>query len=398
MIRQSFVRSSIAPRAFTLIEMMVVLTVSLLLMTMIVPVFKVSTKTVQVIERKLAVYEAARNTPEIIEAHIRMGVTNERGGQWSIKHVSWLDTDPFTPASPTPPLDPGITDTASMAYKQSRRISDSVAYVRLEGGGIANSPSQFAGSKMFPLSYPAFDFNYPECWRASMRSTLLYQHPDAGMGNSSDYETDQSGTRWNRPEQLADVSTSELAFIFYAAGDQWRHNGSALQHFDPIPDQFGPGQEIRVPVQWGGNTGAKTQRRLAGIKIMDLDVSYWDDSPTAGGGKQFKTLPDNSVVYFWPPPKAIRVTITVCDREKRDTLTLCRVVQIPVGLGNGTVNAAAMDASYSAPATFNRTKNLATLPVYFNGDPSYGGMPDAGVSSTEAKIIQSDGVKPINFP
>lgn len=387
-----------APRAFTLVEMMVVLTVSLMLMTMIVPIFKVSTKTVQVIERKLAVYEAARNSLEIIEAHVRMAVSNERGGHWSLKHVSWLDTDTFTPPSPTPPLDPGITDTTNMAYRQSRRFSDAVDYVRLEGGGVANSPSQFAGSKLFPLSYPGFDFNYPECWKASMRSTLLYQHPNAGIGNSSDYETDASGNRWNRPEQLADVGTPELAFIFYGAGDQWRHNGIALQHFDPIPDQFGPGKEIKVPVNWAGNTGAKVQRRLAGIKIMDLSVAYWDDSDVAAGGKQFKDLPDNTVVYFWPPPKAVRVTITVCDHDKRDTLTLCRVIQLPTGLGSGTVNTAAMDTSYTSPGTFNRTKYLPKLQVYFDGSQSYGGLSDGGVSSTESKVILSDGVKPVNFP
>lgn len=100
-------------RAFTLVEMMVVLTVSLLMMTMIVPIFKVSTRTVQTVERKLAVYEAARNIIEIIESDVQLAMSNEKGDHFSIKHVSWLDTDPFTPPSPTPPLTPGVSDTSS---------------------------------------------------------------------------------------------------------------------------------------------------------------------------------------------------------------------------------------------------------------------------------------------
>jgi prepilin-type N-terminal cleavage/methylation domain-containing protein len=385
-------------RAFTLVEMMVVLTVSLLLMTMIAPIFKVSTKTVQVIERKLAVYEAARNILELIEADVQLAVTNERGGHWSLKHVSWMDNDPFTATSPTPPLNPGNTDPQNSAYKQSRRFSDSLGYIRLDGNGMPDNPSRIVGGKIFPLTYPGFDVSYPECWKASMRTTLLYQHPTEGY--SSDYEKDNSDERWNHAEQLNDIGVIELAFIFYSAADQWRMTspGNLLAHFDPVPDRFGPGKEIKVPRHFQTSVGATAQRRLAGMKIMDLSVSVWDDSPAAGGGKQFKDMPDNTVVYFWPPPKAIRVTITVCDREKRDLLTLCRVIQIPLGAGNGVVDTAAMDSDYYAPAIFNRTKHLPKLPVYFNGDPSWRYENDEGTSTSETKELTSDGVKPLNFP
>ena len=394
-------------RGFTLVEMMVVLTVSLLLMTMIVPIFRVTTRTVQTVERKLAVYEAARNIIEIIESDVQLAMTNERGEHFSLKHVSWLDTDPFTPVSPSPALDPGVSDTNNLAFHQSRRFTDALDYIRVEGNGVRGGPTQFPGGKAFPMAYPDHNLAYPEVWKCSLRSTLLYQHPIAYA--ASDYQTDAVGQRWNRNEQVADVSQIEAAIVFYAAFDQPKWYAGTLnyaQHYDQVPQFMGPGREIRVPISLDavGDQGGVVQRRLGGLKLMDLQISYWDDSPSAGGGKQFKDLPDNTVVYFWPAPKAIRITITVCDSEKRDQVTLCRVVQIPLGCGNGAVNTAAMDKAYysaaignNSPAIFNRTKYLPQLPAAFNGNSSADGGSDYSLSSENSTIL-SDGVKPVNWP
>ena len=394
-------------RAFTLVEMMVVLTISLMMMTMIVPIFRVSTHTVQTVERKLAVYEAARNLLEIIESDVQLAITNEKGEHFSIKHVSWLDTDTFTPDSPTPPLASGLADTTSMAYRQSRRVTDALDYIRVEGNGVRGGPKQFPGGKSFPLAYPDHNLQYPEVWKASLRSTLLYQHPIADQ--SSDYQLDKNGQRWDRNEQLADVGQIEAAIVFYAAFDQPKWYAGSLQyaqHYDQVPQFLGPGREIRVPISLDavGDQGGVVQRRLGGLKMMDLSISYWDDSAAASGGKQFKDLPDNTVVYFWPPPKAIRITLTVCDADKRDQITLCRVIQIPCGCGNGTVNTAAMDTAYyssapgnNVPAIFNRTKYLPQLPAAFNGESSAANGTDYSKAS-ETKTILSDGPKPINWP
>ena len=397
-------------RAFTLVEMMVVLTVSLLMMTMIVPIFKVSTRTVQTVERKLAVYEAARNIIEIIESDVQLAMSNEKGDHFSIKHVSWLDTDPFTPPSPTPPLTPGVSDTSSLAYRQSRRVTDALDYIRIEGNGVRGGPDQFPGGKAFPMAYPDHNLAYPEAWKCSLRSTLLYQHPVAYA--SSDYQLSASGQRWNRNEQLADVGQIEAALVFYSSFDQPKWYAGALnyaQHYDQAPQFMGPGREIRVPISLDavGDQGGVVQRRLGGLKIMDLSIAYWDDSPAnagGGGGKQFKDLPDNTVVYFWPAPKAIRITITVCDVDKRDQVTLCRVVQIPLGCGGGVINTAAMDTAYysaalggNTPAVFNRTKYLPQLPAAFNGNASVADGTDFS-KSNETLTILSDGVKPVNWP
>ena len=389
--------------------MMVVLLVSLLLMSMIVPIFRVSTQTVQKVERKLAVYEAARNVLDLVEADIQLAITSEKGEHFSIKHVTWLDTDPFTPASPATVIQPGVSDPVSIAYKQSRRVSDALNYIRLEGHGTNSNwvPSmrQFPGGKIFPMTYPALDANYPEAWKCSMRSTLLYQH-DFEMYQEQD--ADASQQRWTRPEQLSDVSQSELCFIYETVAEQW-DAGTApnyiTRYFDPVPNNFGPGREVKVPHSIEGNSLAITrQRRLGEIKVMDLATAYWDDTQ-----RQFVELPENTVVYFFPVPKAVRVTITVCDAEKRDALTLCRVIQLPCGSGDGKVilNAGnAADTAYytdklqpnnSINAVFNRTKYLPLLPNAFNGDGSRGAATDDD-TCTENSIVTQDGVKPINWP
>ena len=405
-------RGKTTPRAFTLVEMMVVLTVSLLLMTMIVPIFRLSTKTVQVVERKLAVYESARNVLDLIEAEMQLAITTDKGEHFSIKHVSWLDTDPFTPPFGGPPIMPGTTDPTNMAFKHERRISDAVNYVRLEGHGTNTNwvPSMrmFPGGKFFPMSYPILENYYPDGWKCSMRSTLLYQH-DFEQG---DGDSDAGQKRWSRAEQLGDVSQVELAFIFETIANQWEGVQPVKTYYDQCPNFLGPGREIKVPHLIGPTGGAgqlecQRQRRLGDIKVMDLAVSYWDDVQ-----KKYQDLPENTVVYFFPMPKAIRTTITVCDIDKRTTLTLCRITQLPCGSGDGNVllNAAgAADTAYYTDkvqpnnttfAVYNRTKYLPALPNAFNGDASRGDLTTTSdfSSATENTIITQDGVKPYQWP
>jgi prepilin-type N-terminal cleavage/methylation domain-containing protein len=383
---------------FTLIEMLVVLGISLMLMVLVVPVFQVTTKTVQAVERKLSVYEAARNILDIIESDVKLGVVNERGGHWSLKSVAWEDNDAFTP--PGSALIPGNTDKASMAYKQSRRFADSVNYVRLEGAGNASNEdaagkllSRFPGGKAFPLSYYPNDNNYPEMWRSSLRTSLLYQNM-AEAASGGDEMFDNGGARWTRNEQLADVSTIETTFVFYSVLDQfrWWNTGPyyTTRHYDQVPDPIGPGKELKVVPAYHGNQGFLVMRRITGIRVLDLDVAYWDETQA-----KFVDPPDNTVIYFWPAPKAIRITITVCDAEKRSMLTLSRVVHIPIGFNNSTVTNA-LDSSYTAPAVFNRTKYMPKLPSVYDGLESANNKAD-WESVNETKLL-TNYQKPIGWP
>lgn len=404
---------------FTLVEMLIVLVISLMLMALVVPVFQVTTKTVQTIERKLSVYEAARNILEIIEADVKLAVTNERGGHWSIKSLAFQSTDPFMP--PGTALIPGAADKASLAYRQSRRFADALDYARLEPAGLrmdedtwgGKALSAFPGGKVFPLSYMGLSNENPGCWRSSVRSSLLYQTYLESY--SSDYEMDKSGNRWNRTEQLADVGVIETSFIYSALIDQfryWNKGGTyTVRHYDMVPDLLGPGKEIKIPPGFTGDIGSMGQRRVTGIRLMDLDISYWDDVQQA-----FVDPPDNTVVYFWPPPKAVRITITVCDREKRSTVTLSRIAYIPIAPGGNTKGPAGTGAqilnsqdnvyqsfptaiSPAAPAigAYNRTKYMPNLPAVYDGYASsaWGGNYN---STSESVEVNANLPKPIGWP
>ncbi|HYF51762.1 MAG TPA: prepilin-type N-terminal cleavage/methylation domain-containing protein, partial [Planctomycetota bacterium] len=107
------------PRGFTLLEMMIVLSITLLMMVLIVPIFQVSTRTVQRVEQKLKTYEAARMILDLLEGEIMQAVTaNERGEIFSIKNFDFKDNDKFTPDF----------DPAKRYSLSSRRESDMALY------------------------------------------------------------------------------------------------------------------------------------------------------------------------------------------------------------------------------------------------------------------------------
>ncbi|MCW8131912.1 MAG: prepilin-type N-terminal cleavage/methylation domain-containing protein [Planctomycetota bacterium] len=350
-------------RGFTLMEMMIVVSISLAMMVLIVPIFRTSTNAVKQVERKLALYEAARNILDILESEIKLASVNERGGHFSITSVAWEDDDASTPAGVTAP---GPLDTGRLGYRQSRREADQLGYVKLDPGGFSVAYKSkllpFPGSKAFPLAYPTRTNDYPEAWRGALRTSLLYQ--TIREWYSSDFEfSEATGERWNRSEQLADVSTIEASFVYYAMTHEWKYwnNGSwnTTRHYTEVPDMLGPGMEIHNAPYYSGDQGGQWMRRIQGIKVVDLDFAYWDETQNSGNGK-FMNPTDTSAIYFWPAPKALRVTITAMDREKRGMITLCRVVQIPVGAGSGaTTDGYGSDTDYDTPPIFNRIKNKA---------------------------------------
>lgn len=410
---------------FTLLEMMVVVSISLAMMILMVPIFQTTTSAVKQVERKLALYEAGRNILDIVEAEVRLAVTNERGGRFSIKSVAWDDNDPYANGRGTPPgamapdptwnistSQPADGDAAREGYRQSRREADSLDYVRLEPAGFqlsyATATLPFPGAKYFPLAYPTRSNDWPEGWRASLRTSLTYQ--TAREWYSSDYEfSSATQERWTRGEQLADVGTIEASFVFLALTHEWRYwnNGSAYvtHHFTETHDMLQPGLETRVVPGYSGDQGSQWMRRIQGIRLIDLDFAYWDEKLPGPGGStvgRFLNPPDNGVIYFWPAPKAIRVTISVMDRDKRGILTLCRVVHVPVGMGDGHCeDGYKIDTAYDEPNDqFNRIKNMAKCTRMYGMNYVYNGMPTTPWSSdrqlTEAKMLTTYKV-PLNW-
>jgi hypothetical protein len=102
-------------------------------------------------------------------------------------------------------------------------------------------------------------------------------------------------------------------------------------------------------------------------------VAYRNDRARA-----FKDVPSDTLLAFTPAPKAIRITITVCDRDKRNVVTVSRIIQMPVGMGtcddetdgvrpNGDspqINLGAKESTWRLdvdPTPYNRTKDLKKL-------------------------------------
>jgi prepilin-type N-terminal cleavage/methylation domain-containing protein len=311
---------------FTLVEMMVVLVVSLLLMTMTFSIFHVSTRTVQRVERRLAVYEAARNTIDRYECEIQAAFINEKGEEFCIKACNYMDTDPFTPAA--------VPAGSDKKFYQSRREMDAIYYAR-RSPGQRWTISPYSGGVWQPFAEPDVATT-PDLYRAYIRPNLLYgylQPPNTVNGF--------------RDAMLADVSQITADIHLEDRTGTYNQDTSGMTEFLPGGERNAPNDPVTF-WDWG-----KTNN---GANVMDLDIAYWDDTV-----HKFLNLPDFTAVYFAPPPMAIRITVTVCDSDKRDQVTLSRVIKIPVGNGPAAV-LDTRDADFCNPSyPFNRTKDLKKL-------------------------------------
>jgi hypothetical protein len=337
------------------------------MMVLIVPIFQVSTRTVKAVERKLSVYEAARNILDIIHSQIMLAVTNERGDQFSIKNIVYEDQDSFTPAGTTEP------------FRKSKRSAGSLQFDVINGAG--NSWADWTsyvgyvpGLYTHPMGYAGINHISPEAYKASIRSTLAY--PKRDDYDESGNQVNSSGLLVKTPaqfqlEQLKDVAQIELMTVLESTNpgaddSSYQNMGSwwcpIVHPKDPVPGFFAPGNETKLHDPIRSDIGRQNQRRMSGMHLMDFDISYWDE-----GDKKFKQLPENKALYFSPPPKAVRVTITVADFEKRTFVTLSRVTQVQTGCNPAT----GVDANkwikpddstdYSIILPSNQIKDLKTL-------------------------------------
>ncbi len=302
-------------RGFTLIEMMVVVTVCLGLMTMVVPVFRLVTKTTVRIERKLAVYEAARMMLDYYETEINSAVYDTRGNQFGIKHGQFNDTDPFTPA------------VSATRYGASQRHCGELTYLRM--------PSFSSNTTMGSHYLNMCLYNYT--WAAEVNL--------CAMGHNA-LSSDSS---WPRTQFLADVTKGNTSG--YLSQVHWAVTSAG--HDTPAKATC-PGFE------WGSGDIADDEaghgRSLPTLDVLDFEVAYWDDVEHT-----FKNLPNLTSAYFAPPPKAIRCTITVCDSDKRETLTLSRITRINGGTGSGVLASGSPDTTLLDPSPYNRLKNMKVL-------------------------------------
>jgi hypothetical protein len=325
--------------------MMVVISIALIMMILILPIFQISTRTISNVERRLAVYEAARNILDYLEANAAQVFINEKGEHFSIKSCSFQDNDAFTPTQGTPDSKP---------YRFSRREADAMDFSMRAGPLHWNTAWRlilFAGQQEESTQAHGSDG-----WFASTRSTYQY----LSMVNRNQLKSDVSSV-------VTTVSAGPpvpLGLYTYLNKRFSRLQGSMA--FNEPVRFFEPGSEKNAPF-WGyAPQGSVTGwqpiassswdfRESSRSALLDLNIAYWDDV-----ARKYIDPPDNTAIYFAPPPKSLRFTITVCDREKRTRLTLCRNVLIPCGTGKGVV-LDTRDTDYQLPGPFNRTKNLDVL-------------------------------------
>ncbi|MBI3829759.1 MAG: type II secretion system protein [Planctomycetes bacterium] len=328
-----------APRrtlGFTLLEMMIVITICLAMMVLVVPIFQVSTRTVKIVEQKLAVYEAARNILDTMELEIHQAVMNEKGENFALKSTSWDDTDAFTAAGTT-----GM-------YSQSRRQADALCFMKRQAGSRYSASATWAGMN-YPLAEPYGD---PDVWVGGLFDPLMFRNGALDWDGSSGVWIQRA----SRGAQLADVSAIEALFFFGGRGPGGTYYMKNGQRIDTVLDEteslLAPGRECLAQLASGNGNN---QKGAAVGNLYDLDIAYWDDAEA-----KFKDPPGDTAIYFAPPPKALRLTINVCDFDKRTHATFCRIVRIPIGTGMGVVQDT-MDNDFLDPYPYNRTKNLKLL-------------------------------------
>jgi hypothetical protein len=327
-------------------------------MMLIVPIFQVSTRTVRNVEEKLTVYEAARNILDIFEQEIRQALINERGEHFSIKSSSWDDTDSFTP--------PTLASGAKL-YGYSRREADSVQLVKPQPGsfagtiGVAGNRGTLVNASMtHPFNYPTqflYKPNTHESWYGTIRSTLMYPIPDTNYAQPPP----------TRAEMLNDVSLIETSMQYYARTNEPYYpippSGGLIVWPNEPANRQSPGNEIKNQAIWNNWVSDYSRMQISGISVMDFDLAWWDASARKFRELQVEWTGANAVIYFSLPPKTLRITITVCDRAKRKRVTLCRLVQVPVGMGSGVVEnqGGTLDTNLFQPSPYDRAKNLGVL-------------------------------------
>jgi len=316
------------PRGFTLIEMLVSIGIVLMMMALIVPIFQITTRTVTAVERRLAVYEAARMMLDFYQDEIECAIWDCRGNQFGLKHMEFEDTDPFTPAG------------TAKRFAQSMRQADCVSYLKAPSYTYY---SAYGSGQSTALVNPAWYNDVNLCYMASSLEMVK---------------------KSNRAPLLADVSTNSSSGFYY----QRQYGPSNGRYFKDPPantitlysPKDHPSTTIIPESENEAGDGIDNEAGHGGyiptIPLLDFQISYWDDTV-----HKFMTPPAQTMIYFAPPPKAVRFTITVCDVEKRSTLTLSRIVRVHTGTGSGFVDTSSTDATLMAPSPYNRQKDMKTI-------------------------------------
>jgi prepilin-type N-terminal cleavage/methylation domain-containing protein len=340
-------------RGFTLIELMVVMVITVIIMGMLTSIFVSATKVVTVVELKLRLAEQARGILDTFEQQIITASADERGGQFVIKGVTFTDNDP----------DPKVSSNTNSAA--SIRMADAFCYSQTGCSGVKwQRKGPVKGGFVTPMYQTYAGSNSHEYAMNSFYSKIHYPFPAvpfrSGTGGTSSYYA--ITTPGDQTTVNNDVS--RLTYALYKkemSRSPWTYGKlfdktSGVQvswYFRPsdlVTHPLEPGYEIGAPnlpggVMGGGYGGIASAYYFEDIHLMDVSFAAWDETD-----RKFHRVPHLHAVYFAPMPKAILVTITVCDVYKKGRITYSRVILIPSGTGNGHFDATLANADTGAGA------------------------------------------------
>jgi type II secretory pathway pseudopilin PulG len=320
-----------APPAFTLIEMMVVMFISLAMMVLVVPIFSLSIKTVKSVERKLEVQEASRMALDLLDQMFQAVVFDSRGNHFSLRHKSFPSNDP-------------ITVPGAQPFSQSLRRADSSAFLALPAAKLDKGDNR-------PFA-------------------ACYYAPDPLLRSFGDATPPRTDVMWVQPY----AALQRIAYRDPCIDTAVEESHIRVRYSDMKPDRTASGKYTLNTLGVGHETftildtseshpneGSIFPRFYA----IDLAFDYWDDAE-----RKFKQLNEGEACYFAPPPKALRATLTflvihydknvegvgIRTPQKSSRMTVSRIFWLPASLGDGVVSGTTN--SYTDPLPYNKHINI----------------------------------------
>jgi prepilin-type N-terminal cleavage/methylation domain-containing protein len=338
-------------KGFTIIELMVVLVITLIIMGMLTTIFVTTTKVVNVVELKLRVNEQARGILDTFEEQLMNASANERGGNFVVKGAKFTDGDPSVKVSNN-----AIT-TASTRYADTLNFAQTA-----DVGRVAISNYPLKGGYPFPFYKTSIAISgHQEFALNGFLSNIHYAFSGANSTGSARIQSSFYGVQLATDQTTINNDISRITYELnkktikrrvVSQVDRSVVDGGGAYYTVPnsSPHSLEPGFELRgiysgtVATQ-GTGSGLGYNNSMQDVHVLDFAVSVWDETD-----RKFHRIPHLHAVYFAPIPKAVLVTITVCDIHKKGRASYSRIMHPRTGTGSGHFDATIVDTGAEANA------------------------------------------------
>ena len=332
-----------AESGFTMVELLVAVSLSVLLVTVVTMAFQVSANTIKTVQRKLDIYEAARGHMHNFALAFKPAGLTLAGDHFIIKSCAWQDDDPDTPAmlpaeqtgaqlfarstapDATKPMD-------TIKYERSRREADFLGFTQSTlVGDSKGSDIPYAGQTPGSLGFKSERFSH-SLLSVQTDDNMTLDPPFAdGILNVQRMYIEAHG------KYFIPVRSDQ-----HDASWNYFHRYSQLEEFE-----WRPGREFGG-VSEGYDRYRGVERYRADVYAMDFNVSFWHDRV-----RKYIDPPDFTMIAIAPIPSSIKCTVTVWDFDGKDYETFSRLIWLPAGVGGVRVTNGAIDLTheYVGPGT-----------------------------------------------